>query len=178
VQPLNQRKKMTLGLSLWALLVGFVILVPQLPQSVEKEIELPFMPAVEYDKALIFFGFSACQGVCPTTLSSLSETLKNIQQPRKPAVYFIDIGENSSQELASNYAKQFHPNFQGFHPSQLQLKQLKTNFGLNFNIVNTEVNHRGRTYLLERRGGIWWLIKVYNPGTYYLGTLAEEFINI
>ena len=176
MQPLNKHKKMTLGLSLWALLVGFIILVPQLPQSVEKKIELPFILAAEHDKTLIFFGFSACQGVCPTTLSSLSKTFKKIEAPRRPAVYFIDIGENSSQDLASNYAKQFHPNFLGFHPSRLQLKQLKTNFGLNFSVVNTEPNHRGRTYLLERRDGNWWLIKVYNPETYSLDTLAEEFI--
>jgi len=176
VRPLNKHQKLTLGLTLWAILVGFVILVPQLPQPVNKKIDLPFFPAAESDKTLIFFGFSACQGVCPTTLSGLSRTLKKIELPQRPAVYFIDIDENSSQELASNYAKQFHPNFQGFHPSRLQLKQLKNSFGLNFGVVKNEINHRGRTYLLERRDGNWWLIKVYNPETYSLGALEEEFI--
>jgi len=176
VQPLNKHQKLTLGLTLWALLAGFVILIPQLPQSVDKKIDLPFIPATESGKALIFFGFSACHGVCPTTLSGLSRTLNEIDPSQRPTVYFIDIDENSSQKLASRYAKQFHPNFQGFHPSLLQMKRLKSNFGLNFSVVNTGINHRGRTYLLERRDGNWWLVKVYNPETYSLDTLAEEFI--
>jgi len=176
VRPLNKHQKLTLGLTLWAILAGFVILVPQLPQSVDKKIDLPFIPVAKNDKTLIFFGFSACQGVCPTTLSGLSSTLRKIKAPQRPAVYFIDIDENSSQELASSYAKQFHPKFQGFYPSRTQLKQLKNNFGLNLGVVNNEISHRGRTYLLERRDGNWWLIKVYNPETYSLDTIAEEFI--
>ena len=83
VRPLNKHQKLTLGLTLWAILAGFVILVPQLPQSVDKKINLPFIPVANNDKALIFFGFSACQGVCPTTLSGLSSTLRKIKAPQR-----------------------------------------------------------------------------------------------
>jgi len=169
-------KKWALGIALWLILLTLIMLVPVLPLAADKPLKAPFLVHESKAKALIFFGFSKCLAVCPTSLSSLSRTLGKLEESQWPAVYFIDIDENSSQALADNYAQQFHASFNALHPSRSLMKQLSAEFGLNIRKGNGDIDHSGRTYLLERRSSDWWLSKAYNPGPISLALIRDELI--
>jgi len=172
----NEASKWVLGAGLWLTLIAVIALVPLLPVSVDKPIYAPFILEEDKDKSLIFFGFSKCDSVCPTTLSSLSDTLDKIDEDQWPAVYFIDIDENSSQKRANNYAKQFNSSFIALHPSPSLMKRLSAEFGLNIRAKNGDIAHLGRTYLLERRGSHWWLSKIYNPEPLSMAMVRDALI--
>ncbi len=169
-------QKQVLGIVLLATLTGFIVLIPQLPHSVEKRVEIPFIVSSEEQKALLFFGFSACSGVCPSTLASLDKTVGTLKPSQRPSVYFIDIDRNSSSEQAVHYATQFNPNFKGIFPSPSLMRQMSNNFGLNITAGLKGITHRGQTYLLEKRGEDWWLVKIYNPDPRALDRIIEELI--
>jgi len=170
------KKRWALGIALWLILLTVIMLVPVLPLAAEKPLNVPFLSHESKAKTLIFFGFSKCLEVCPTTLSSLSSTLGKLDESHWPAVYFIDIDENSSTAMANNYAQQFHASFNALHPSRSLMKQLNAEFGLNIRKADGDIDHRGRTYLLERRGSDWWLSKAYNPGPISLALIRDELI--
>jgi len=172
----NETSKRILGIGLWLTLIAVIALVPLLPLSVDKPIYTPFILDEDKDKSLVFFGFSKCDSVCPTTLSSLSDTLDKIDESQWPAVYFIDIDANSSQDRANRYAKQFHSSFNALYPSRSLMEQLSAEFGLNIRSNNGDIAHRGRTYLLERRGSRWWLSKIYHPEPLSLAMISDALI--
>jgi cytochrome oxidase Cu insertion factor (SCO1/SenC/PrrC family) len=158
------RKQILIGAALWLGLITFVLAIPYLPYDSKRQVRALFLDDSAGEHAYVFFGFSACADVCPTSLA----LLRNIMQQAKesnvvPQVVFVDIDLNSNATLAENYAEQFHPNFVGFYPNQSQRTQLIADFGLNIRQKNANIQHSGRTFLLRKEAGKWWIIKTFNP---------------
>lgn len=167
--------KVILSLVLWLMLIGFIALMPWLPFSLDKKINVSFLDNIAPNKAIVFFGFPACDNICPTTLMVLADLLdanKNIAADTQ--VIFIDIDSNSNGEAADSFAKLFHISFLGFHPTTDELNILKAEFGLNVKQKADQIRHQGRTYQLQKTEQQWWLTKVYNPNTFSVETLAEN----
>ncbi|MCX7176826.1 MAG: SCO family protein [Proteobacteria bacterium] len=64
---------------------------------------------------VIFFGYTQCPDVCPTTLSAMAEVLKLLgDDGRKVQVLFITVDpERDTRELLAAYVPAFHPSFIG-----------------------------------------------------------------
>lgn len=64
---------------------------------------------------VIFFGYTQCPDVCPTTLSAMTEGLKLLgNDAGKVQVLFVTIDpERDTRELLAAYVPQFHPSFIG-----------------------------------------------------------------
>lgn len=64
---------------------------------------------------VIFFGYTQCPDVCPTTLSAMTEVLKLLgNDAGKVQVLFVTIDpERDTRELLAAYVPQFHPSFIG-----------------------------------------------------------------
>jgi len=64
---------------------------------------------------VIFFGYTQCPDVCPTTLSAMTEVLKLLgNDGQKVQVLFVTIDpERDTRELLAAYVPQFHPSFIG-----------------------------------------------------------------
>ena len=64
---------------------------------------------------VIFFGYTQCPDVCPTTLSTMAEVLKLLgDDGRKVQVLFVTVDpERDTRELLAAYVPQFHPSFIG-----------------------------------------------------------------
>ena len=143
------KTKLMGGLLIWALIVAIIFIIPLTPLMSNKAIDAPFLSQKGPNKAIVFFGYSACGDACPTTMMMLSNTLKSIDSNKIwPSVIFVDIDKNSNAQQASDYAQQFNARFMGFFPSEQALNKLKDYFGLNFQQTGSLISHRGRTYIL------------------------------
>ena len=64
---------------------------------------------------VLFFGFTQCPDVCPTTLSAMHETMKLLgPDAERVQVLFVSLDpERDTQELLAQYVPQFNPSFLG-----------------------------------------------------------------
>ena len=67
--------------------------------------------------SLMFFGYTHCPDICPTTLQVLKEAKQHAQQADAepfPQVYFVSVDpERDSAELMHDYVQYFDPSFTG-----------------------------------------------------------------
>ncbi|SVE10374.1 uncharacterized protein METZ01_LOCUS463228 [marine metagenome] len=62
---------------------------------------------------LVFFGFTTCPDICPTTLGVLSEAVLDLHKPPQVIMVTVDQ-ERDTPERLRNYVPAFHPDFRGF----------------------------------------------------------------
>ena len=64
---------------------------------------------------VIFFGFTQCPDVCPTTLAEMAKVLRELgADGEKVQVLFVSVDpERDTQELLKQYVTAFHPSFLG-----------------------------------------------------------------
>jgi protein SCO1/2 len=168
------KKKLFIGSLLWLSLITIVFAIPFIPYDSRRGVHVDFLDKKASDRAFVFFGFATCPDVCPSTLSTLKNILdqKNLTQ-NLPQVAFVDIDVDSNSTIAQSYAKQFYQDFIGYYPQPQELAQLVAAFGLNIKKQGDALQHAGRTYLLEKESGQWWLVKTFNPQTVSEKTLLQ-----
>lgn len=82
---------------------------------------------------LIFFGFTHCPDVCPTTLLEIRKAFSALSEGERSRVQVIFVSvdpERDTPELADQYAKQFHPSFLGLSGSPEAIRQAAQAFGV------------------------------------------------
>lgn len=63
---------------------------------------------------VVFFGFTHCPDVCPTTLAKMAKTLQTLgpAEARRIQVLFVTVDpERDTQEILRNYVTAFNPDF-------------------------------------------------------------------
>lgn len=93
--------------------------------------------------SLVFFGFTNCGMVCPTTLAALDDMYKLIQQTQLPLpqVVFISIDPlRDSSERIRNYLKYFNPNFIGLHGSEEETARVMQQYKILVTRIEAENN--------------------------------------
>lgn len=77
---------------------------------------------------VVMFGFLSCPDVCPYTLGNLeaaiAETGMRVRPDNVPKVVFISVDPSRDQEIVSEYAKFFHPDFRSFTGARAQIDRL------------------------------------------------------
>lgn len=63
--------------------------------------------------SLVFFGFTTCPDICPTTLGVLAEAVKELPEPPQVVMVTVDP-ERDTPERLRNYVPAFNPSFRGF----------------------------------------------------------------
>jgi protein SCO1 len=68
---------------------------------------------------VIFFGFTQCPDVCPTTLAEMAEVMKLLgDDSKRLQVLFVTVDpERDTAELLKKYTPAFHPSFLGLYGS-------------------------------------------------------------
>ena len=66
---------------------------------------------------LVFFGFTNCPDICPTTLATLSRVIKLLGTPKnslQPKILFVSVDPmRDTPEMIQDYVKFFNPSFEG-----------------------------------------------------------------
>lgn len=107
----------------------------------------------------LFFGFTNCPDVCPTTLATLAEVrrrLADLQAADRPAVVLVSVDPaRDTQEVLGRYVAHFDPQFLGVSGPQAALEVLTRDLGVAFSIGppsadgNYSVDHTAAIFLID-----------------------------
>jgi protein SCO1/2 len=111
---------------------------------------------------LLFFGYSACPDVCPTTLAELRLVMNKLgNKTEQVQVVFVSVDpERDTPEKIQEYVAHFNPNFIGLSGNLDELQIIWDNYGVFRERVKSEsafgyiINHTARTYLIDQNGNL------------------------
>lgn len=110
---------------------------------------------------LLYFGYTACPDVCPTSLATTAAALKTLSPEELAQIQpiFISVDpERDNGERLMNYAKYFHPSFIGVTGTAAQLAQVAKQYGVFYRKVDSNsamgylLDHSAQTYLVSKDG--------------------------
>jgi protein SCO1 len=125
----------------------------------------PFTPAQLQGKwSLLFFGFTFCPDICPTTLAQLNQFYGKLEpeyaRDTQIILVSVDPARDSAEKL-HEYVRYFNPEFRGVTGEFLVLHQLATSLNIPF----AKVPGGGDNYQVEHSGNI----ALVNPKGHYVG---------
>ena len=147
---------------------------PKKISDILKNINLIDHNGIEFNKAslnekpsLLFFGFTHCPEICPTTLSQLSEITENLQNPIDLTnIVFITLDpKRDTQDHLKEYIQYFNKNVIAITGQINEIKKLADNWNVFFETIgsskeNYNINHTATVFMLDRtgifRGTIAW----------------------
>jgi protein SCO1/2 len=112
---------------------------------------------------VLYFGYTACPDVCPTSLANLRQAmdLLNSQQAGQVQVIFISVDwKRDTPEKLASYAHAFHPSFIGLTGSRGEIDSVTRDFGIYFLLNEPDetgyysVEHTASTAVLDRQGNL------------------------
>ncbi len=115
--------------------------------------------------SLLFFGFTNCPDLCPTTLASLNQSYKKLAalgQKPLPQIVFISVDpEKDNPRRINNYLQNFNPNFIGATGSEEYLHGLTKELSIIYAKVvdkkladdeDYSIDHSGAVIIVNPRG--------------------------
>jgi protein SCO1/2 len=111
-------------------------------------------------KALVvFFGFTQCPDVCPTTLADVAEALKKLgpEDAKRVQVLFVTVDpERDTPDLLQKYVTAFDPNFLALYgdaaATQRTAKEFKVYYEKRKQGDSYTVDHSAQTYVIDPQG--------------------------
>jgi protein SCO1/2 len=108
----------------------------------------------------VFFGFTHCPDVCPTTLATMREVKEKLgADGARLQVIFVTVDpERDTPELLSKYVTAFDPTFLGLHGTQEEIAQAAKAFKVYYQKVPGKtpdtytMDHTASTYLYDPQG--------------------------
>ena len=103
----------------------------------------PFTNAQLIDRwTLVFFGFTNCPDICPTTMSTLNQLHNDLSEnpllKEQLQVLFVSVDrERDTAEILDEYVGYFNPEFIGVTGSEESLENFAKQFGVLFMKVNS-----------------------------------------
>lgn len=107
---------------------------------------------------VVYFGFTRCADVCPTSLAMLAGALNelNPQQLSQFRPMFISLDpERDGAEDSATYAHYFHPNIEGLSAPLTVTKPLADQYGVIFR--KTEMKDSAMKYTLDHSSYFYFL---------------------
>jgi protein SCO1/2 len=109
--------------------------------------------------SLIFFGFTHCPDVCPTTLFEVSEVLDRMGDDAKRVnALFVTVDpERDTQEKIKDYLSSFHPRLRGLTGDAAAIAAIEKAYRVYAKKVPLEgggytMDHTALVYLMDRDG--------------------------
>ena len=110
--------------------------------------------------SLLFFGFTNCPEICPTTLSQLSEVTENLKTPiNLTNIIFVTLDpKRDTQNHLKEYIQYFNKNVIAITGQISELKKFANNWNVFFETIgsskeNYNLNHTATVFMLDRIGG-------------------------
>ena len=112
---------------------------------------------------LLFFGYTSCPDVCPTTLAELKLALAELDEEDAAQVKVLLVTvdpERDTPQRVQEYIDHFNPAFIGLSGSQVDLERIWTVYGVYREIVEGTsaagyiLNHTARVTLIDQQGNM------------------------
>lgn len=125
--------------------------------------------------SFVFFGFTHCPYMCPTTLTMLKQLYRNLQNDKiqpLPQIVFITVDpERDSSKALKDYLQNFNSAFEGATGSKAQIDALTKQFNvvyakifLDGDKTHYSIDHSGTIILVNPKGQIFAIFSApYDP---------------
>ena len=132
----------------------------------------------------MFFGFTHCPDVCPTTMALLNNVAQRVQKEQLPApqVVFVSVDPaRDSMEQLSRYVPYFNEDFIGVTGTMVEINRMTRNLGIVY--AYDEPKEAGGAYDVEHSAAIL----LFNPAGHYTAMfgaphsaagLASDYVRI
>ncbi len=108
---------------------------------------------------LIFFGYTHCPDVCPTSLFEISEVMRALgKDADKVNAFFVSVDpERDSQSVMKDYLGSFDPHLQGLSGDPAEIAKVLTSYRVYAKKVPAKdgdytMDHTALIYLMDRNG--------------------------
>lgn len=126
---------------------------------------------------LLFFGYTSCPDVCPTTLAEMKQVMEKLGDKKdNTRVVFVSVDPGrDTPEKTQEYVSRFSPDFIGLSGSQKDLEPVWQAYGVfreeisGATAAGYTVNHTARTYLIDADGNLRL--------SYAYGTPVEDIVH-
>ncbi|KJV91968.1 SCO family protein [Rickettsia bellii] len=112
--------------------------------------------------SLIYFGFTSCPDICPTSLNKITKAVEILSENKIDIVpVFITIDPSrDTPAVLKEYLKHFHPKFIGLTGDEKQIREVADKFKVyyakaaseNDNDQDYMLDHSSFTYLMDKNG--------------------------
>jgi len=109
--------------------------------------------------SLLFFGFTHCPEICPTTLGHLSEITENLKNKiTQTNIIFVTLDpKRDTQKHLKEYIQYFNRNVIGVTGKIKQIKDFAKNWGVFFEQISNSkdsytLNHTATVFMLDKNG--------------------------
>jgi protein SCO1/2 len=111
---------------------------------------------------VMFFGFTQCPDVCPTTMAEMAAVMQELgPQAKDVQVLFVTLDpERDTAELLKQYVPAFHPNFVGLYGTPAEIDQTAKEFKVFYKKVpgkdpaNYTIDHTAGSYVFDKQGKV------------------------
>ncbi|WP_425362639.1 SCO family protein [Candidatus Tisiphia endosymbiont of Hybos culiciformis] len=125
--------------------------------------------------SLIYFGFTYCPDICPTSLQKITEVINTLDKYKIDVEFvFITVDpKRDSSDILKEYLKHFNPKFIGLTGSEQQIKEVADKF----KVYYAKIDNNNEDYMLDHSSFVYLMDK---QGKYvkhfYLNSSAQEII--
>lgn len=114
----------------------------------------------------IFFGYTHCPDVCPTTLSDFAAALKLLdKQAGRVQVLFVTLDpQRDTPDILRQFVPAFNPSFLGMYTDDGTLKQLAKEYKVVYQKTSVKaednylIDHSAGTYIYDPKGNLRLLV--------------------
>lgn len=120
--------------------------------------------------SFLFFGYTRCQGICPMTMSMLTQLYAQLEKEKlpRPQIIFITLDpKRDKQKVVAHYARAFNPSFKGVTGSLAGIQQLSKQMGVVY--ISAQQDNEGKNYQIDHSGTLYLinpagqLLAVFSP---------------
>jgi protein SCO1/2 len=114
---------------------------------------------------VLFFGFTHCPDICPTTLVEVSNALKTLgADAERVQVLFVTVDpERDTPEALAKYVTAFDPRFLGLRGDAAATQRVAKEFKIYFEKRKSgdtySVDHSGQSYVIDPQGRLRLLVR-------------------
>jgi protein SCO1 len=114
---------------------------------------------------VLFFGFTHCPDICPTTLADISQAIKGLgADAERVQVLMVSVDpERDTQDSLAKYVTAFDPRFLGLRGDLAATKKVAAEFKIYFEKRKQgdgyTVDHSGQSYVIDPQGRLRLLVR-------------------
>ncbi|MFZ5509841.1 MAG: SCO family protein [Pseudomonadota bacterium] len=109
---------------------------------------------------VMFFGYTQCPDVCPTTMMSMAQVMQQLgEDAKRVQVLFVTLDpERDTKELLAQYVPAFHPDFVGLYGDAATTARTAQAFRVFYqkqpgsSPTNYTIDHAAGTYVFDTLG--------------------------
>lgn len=127
----------------------------------------------------LFFGFTHCHAICPTTLAELAKTYRLLQDKhvsKLPHVLLVSLDPHvDGPTTLKKYVQSFHPKFSGVTGDIKQINRLTRQLGITYmHSKENKIDHSGTIVLINPAGDVF----AYFSMPHHAQSIANDYQKI